>query len=126
MFPDKVVIDSSVWIEIFLMGSKSKACLKYLKYPSTVYVPSLVFFEVYKKIALQRTEEDALSTVAKMSKYQMLDFTRDIALSAADISIQNKLAMADSIVLAHARVLGATLITLDNDFAGISAVQVVR
>jgi predicted nucleic acid-binding protein len=91
-----------------------------------VYVPSLVFFEVYKKICQSGSEDIALKAVAFMSRFHSLDLTRDIALTAADHSISYKMAMADSFVWAHAMTCQAKLITLDNDFAGLPMVKVIR
>lgn len=120
------VLDSSVWIEILNNGALAKNCLKELKCASHVCVPTLVIFEVYKKIASSRSEDQALSAVAVLSQHEVVEMTREIALSAADISLQKGLAMADSIVLAHAQQEGATLLTLDNDFAGIPGARVLR
>ncbi|MGK5085012.1 type II toxin-antitoxin system VapC family toxin [Bdellovibrionota bacterium FG-1] len=121
-----LVLDSSVWIEILNKGPLAKDCLRALKGAHAIYVPTLVLFEVYKKLASSRSEDQALSAVAMMSQYKVTDMTREIALAAADISLQRDLAMADSVVLAHAQQTGATLVTLDNDFAGISGVEVFR
>jgi len=121
-----VVLDSSVWIEIFNNGALSKTCMKELKNASRVYVPTLVLFEVYKKIAMSRSEDQALSAVAVLSQHEVVDMCREIALTAADISIQSELPMADSIVLAHARQTDAVLLTLDNDFHGIPGARVIR
>jgi len=122
----KALLDSSVWIEIFNEGPFAKNCLKILKNADQVYVPTLVIFEVYKKITSVRSEDQALSAVATMSQFEVLDLTRETALSAADISLQKKLAMADSFVLAHAYQQGAAFFTLDNDFSGLSGVTVLR
>ncbi|MBI3555383.1 MAG: PIN domain-containing protein [Deltaproteobacteria bacterium] len=56
----------------------------------------------------------------------LADLNRDIALTAADLSVQLRLATADSVVLAHAHTAGATLVTLDNDFAGVTGARVLR
>jgi predicted nucleic acid-binding protein len=99
------VVDSSVWIELFAQKPSSEACLKEIKSDS---------------------EHQGLTAVATMSQYRVLDLTRDIALSAADIAIRAKLAMADSLMLAHARSNHAVLLTLDNDFAGLADTKVLR
>lgn len=64
--------------------------------------------------------------MAALSQFEVIDLTRDIALLAADLSIHEKLAMADSVVLASARAQQATLVTLDNDFSAVSDVRVLR
>lgn len=121
-----IILDSSAWIEILNNGNQSKACLKALKQVEKVYVPTVVIFEVYRKIASTRSEDQALSAVALLSQNHVVDLSREIALSAADLSIEKKLAMADSLVLAHAQNINAMLLTLDNDFSGIPDAQVLR
>lgn len=121
-----MVLDSSCWIELLRSGPLSESCGKELARAKTVIVPTLVLYEVYKKVAKQAGEDRGLSVVAMLSQYQVADLTRDVSLLAADLSLQNQLAMADSIVLAHAQAALATLITLDNDFAGIKGVRILR
>jgi toxin FitB len=121
-----IVFDSSCWIEILNNGPLSKVCEKELKSASRVLVPTLVFYEVYRKVSSTVSEDQGLSVVALLSQYETSELTRDISLAAADISIAHKLPMADSIILAHATQENATLVTLDNDFAGLSHSRVIR
>jgi predicted nucleic acid-binding protein len=121
-----IVLDSSAWIEILSGGRHAKTCIKELKSANRIYVPTVVIFEVYRKIASSKSEDQALSAVALLSQHEVADLSREIALTAADLSLQNGLAMADSLVLAHAQQAEATLVTLDNDFAGISRARVLR
>ncbi|MBN1115547.1 MAG: type II toxin-antitoxin system VapC family toxin [Oligoflexia bacterium] len=120
------VIDSSVWIEILSKGVLHNKCVTEIENAEKIIVPALVVFEVYKKICMATSDDIALSTVTMLSQYYIEDLTRDIALIAGDISIEHKLAAADSIVLAHARHNNATLITLDNDFSGIPSAKIIR
>jgi toxin FitB len=120
------VVDSSVWIEVFAQKPLAKICLKEIKSASHIYVPTVVLFEVYKKIVLAHSEHQGLTAVATLSQYNVRDLTREVALSAADIAIREKLAMADSLMLAHARSLNAILLSLDNDFSGLADTKVLR
>lgn len=54
------------------------------------------------------------------------DLTSEIAVNAATISSELKIAMADSIILATTQAYGATLWTQDADFEGIDSVQYIR
>jgi PIN domain. len=54
-----------------------------------------------------------------MRKTRVIPLTEEIALVAADLSLEHKLAMADAIVLATARLHDAEVITSDADFSGI-------
>ena len=121
-----VLLDSSCWIEIFTEGSLAKECGKPLKSGREIIVPTLVIFEVYRKIASSLSDDHAMSAVAFLSQYKVSELSREIAMNGADISILRKLPMADSLILAHAENAGATLITLDNDFHEIPNVQIIR
>jgi toxin FitB len=61
-----------------------------------------------------------------LAQHTVADLTQEVALSAADLSIAHKLPMADSFVLAHAQRASATLVTLDDDFAGLPGATVLR
>lgn len=64
--------------------------------------------------------------MALLSQNSVADLTSEIALTAADLSKEHKIGMADSIVLAHAQHVGGTLVTLDNDFSGMPGARVIR
>jgi len=115
-----------VWIEILGSGPRLQACQKEYESASEIIVPTIVLYEVYKKISEIVSEDQALSAIAMMSQHKVLDLSQNVALTAADISKEYKLPMADSFVLAHAKILCARLVTLDNDFAGIDGVGVIH
>ncbi len=126
MSPSPLVVDSSVWIEIFASGPLAKLCEKEMKNATTIIVPTIIIFEVYRKILKGSSEDQALSVVAAMTQYKVEELSQEVALLAGDISKDNNLGTADSLVLAHARNSQAILITLDNDFVGIEDVRVLR
>lgn len=123
---EAIVLDSSAWIEILGQGPLAKACRKELDAAERVVVPTVVLFEVYRKILVTVSEDQALSAAAVLSQHEVADLSREVALTAADVAIAHELSMADSFVLAHAHVAGATLVTLDNDFSGLPEARVVR
>jgi toxin FitB len=57
-----------------------------------------------------------------MQRSHVVTVTQDLALSAADLSLEHGLAMADAMVLATARQFGVELVTSDRDFDGIDGV----
>ena len=119
------VIDSSCWIEVFANGSLAKKCQKEINTSKSIVVPSLVIYEVYRKIKLSISDESGLSATSYISQFEVHPLTREIALLAADLSLQYKLGTADSLILAHAHEANAELVTLDNDFRGLPGVQVL-
>ena len=113
------LIDSSGWLEYFMNGPLAEAYAPYFKKPQEVTTPTIVLFEVYKKIKGEAGEEQALMAVNQMEKTNVIPLTEGIALQAADISLENKLAMADSIIYATALQRGAKVITSDTDFVDL-------
>ena len=51
-----VVVDSSGWIEFFSDGPKAGAFARYLKKTDNIVTPTVVLYEVYRKIKRERGE----------------------------------------------------------------------
>ena len=66
-----------------------------------------------------------MQAVAIMQQGRVVELSASTALSAASISLEHKLPMADSLILATAREYDATLWTQDADFAGMPGVEYV-
>ena len=81
-------------------------------------------YEVYKWIKRERSEDEALAAVATMKKATVRDLTEEVALTAADLSLEHGLAMADAMMLAFARENDAILVTTDSGFDGIAGVTI--
>jgi toxin FitB len=119
-----IVIDSSGWIEFFADGPHAAEFARRLRQPAAVITPTVAMYEVYKWIKRERSEDEALAAIATMKKTTVLDLTEEVALTAADLSLEHGLAMADSMMLAFARENDAALVTTDSGFEGISGVTV--
>ena len=117
------VVDSSAWIEYFANGPNAAFFATAVEKIDDLIVPSLTIYEVFKRVLQQRNEGDALQAVAVMQQGEVVDLDARIALSAARISLEYKLPMADSVVLATARAHGATLWTQDADLKDLPRVQ---
>jgi predicted nucleic acid-binding protein len=120
-----LVIDSSGWIEYFTDGPKAGAYAAYIEGREPVLTPTVVVYEVYKKIKRERGEELALLCLSQLSKTELAALDQPTALLAADLSLELSLPMADAFVLATARMRGALLVSSDADFRGIPGVEVV-
>lgn len=121
----RVILDSSAWIEYFADRPKATQVKPFLADPRRILVPAVVFYEVQKK-ALSAFDEAVAETVAgRLSQSESVPLDRDQALTAAHLSIEHCLAMADALILAAARSCDAELITLDPDFRGIPGVRVL-
>ena len=119
-----IVIDSSGWIEFFADGPHADEFAARLRQPGSVGTPTVAIYEVDKWIKRERSEDEALDAVATMKKTTVADLTEEIALIAADLSLEHGLAMADSMMLAFARTHNASLVTTDSGFDGIPGVTV--
>ena len=120
------VVDSSGWVEYFAKGKNAKFFIPPVQDLENLLVPSICIYEVFKRLALDIGGESALQVVGIMSYGRVIDLDRTIALDAAHISIESKLAMADSIILATARAHHATLWTQDEHFKGIEGVEYIE
>jgi predicted nucleic acid-binding protein len=119
------VVDSSGWLEYFAAGPNADFFASAVEATDKLVVPTVSIYEVFKRVAQQRGEGDALQAVALMQQGSVVDLTATIALEAARTSSALGLPMADSIILATARASRATLRTQDADFASIDGVRYV-
>ena len=117
------VVDSSAWLEYFADGPNAAFFAPAIAATEKMVVPTLSLYEVFKRILQQRTEDDALMAVAVMQQGTVVDLDAGIAVSAARISIDCKLPMADSVILATAKAFEATLWTQDVHFKGFTGVK---
>jgi toxin FitB len=85
-------------------------------------VPVLTVYEVTKKLAREAGEETAAQALALMQRGQVVPIDLELALAAA----VNGLPMADSLIYATARALGAELWTQDAHFEGLAGVRFFR
>ncbi len=120
------VVDSSGWLEYFSRGTNASFFAPVVKGVDSLVVPTVCMYEVFKRLLAQRGEESALQAIGIMSLGIIADLTREIAVNAAYISSEFKIAMADSIMMATARANNATLWTQDADFEGIGRVQYIE
>lgn len=119
------LVDSSGWLEYFADGSNAKFFAPAVEATEDLLVSTINLYEVFKRILQQRGEDAALQAVALMQQGQMVEPSASISLAAARISLDHRLPMADSLILATARACGATLWTQDADFDDIPGVKYV-
>lgn len=117
-----IVVDSSGWIEFFTDGPLADDYASRLRKLSAVVTPVIVIYEVYKRLKRELSEDDAVIAVSAMQRSQIVAVDQEIALTAADLSLEHGLAMADALVLATARKFRAELVTSDRDFEQVAGV----
>ena len=120
------VVDSSGWLEYFADGPNADFFAPAVENLAELVVPSISICEVFKRVLQQRDESDALQAAAVMQQGMVVDLDTAIALSAAKLSVELRLPVADSVMLATARAHDATLWTQDADFKDIEGVQYIE
>jgi toxin FitB len=119
------VVDSSAWLEYFADGPNAGAFAQAVEATQELIVPTICLYEVFRAVLRQRGESAAFSAIALMRQGRVIPLTERIALLAADLSLHTRLPMADSVILATARVHGAHIWTQDADFDGLEGVTFV-
>jgi toxin FitB len=119
------VVDSSGWLEYLADGRNAGFFAPAIEDLPHLVVPTLSLFEVFKRLLQQRGEAAALQGVALMHQGRIVDLDATLALAAARLSVEERLPLADSVILATARSSGATLWTQDADFEGRNGVRYV-
>ena len=117
------VVDSSAWLEYFADGPNAGFFSRPIERPEELVVPSLTIYDVFKRVLQQRDEGDALRAVALMQQGRVVDLDGRLAVAAARVSIETRLPLADSVVLATARLHDATLWSQDADFERLPGVR---
>ena len=117
------LVDSSGWLEFFSENANAAFFAKAILDTEELVVPSITIVEVFKKILQTRDEQSALKAAAHMRQGHVVDLDANLAMSAAKIGYELKMPLADSIILATARLHHAVLWTQDNDFKNIEGVR---
>ena len=124
-----VLVDSHGWIEYFSEGPLATKYAKYIENAniSEYITPSIVLFEVYKKIKSTVGENKALKAIAHIIEHtRIISIDKKIVLNAAEISIGTKLTMADSLIKAIAEEMDAKIVTGDAHFKGFRDVMLIE
>ena len=120
------VVDTSIWIE-WLAGSTLKNKIAEV-FPDTAtcIVPTIVQLELDKWITREVGETMADQVIAYTQNCIVAMLDTKIALQAAELHRQYKLATADAIVYATALAYGADLLTCDAHFEALPHVVFIR
>ena len=120
------VVDSSGWLEYFADGPNAGFFAPAVQDLGSLIVPSLTIYEVFKTVSRQRGEGTALQAVAVMHQGTVVDLDSATAIDAARLSLEHKIPMADSIILATSMSHDAILWTQDSDFKKMAGIKYVK
>ncbi len=117
------VVDTSGWLEYFAETENAKNFETTILNTAKLLVPTIVLYEVFKKILIEFDEDRALFVMGHMKLGRVVEVNEEIAIYAAKISVEKKLPMADSIIYSIATKYHATIYTQDEHFANLPNVK---
>ncbi|MFZ1726669.1 MAG: type II toxin-antitoxin system VapC family toxin [Albidovulum sp.] len=120
-----VLVDTSAWIEWLIGSLTGEKLAEHLPEQADWLVPTMVQLELAKWLTREVGEDKADQVVAFTQVCQVIPLDTDIALAAAEACRAQKLATADAIIFATARLRGATLLTCDVHFEGLPGVTLI-
>ena len=122
------LIDSYGWIEYFGDGPLANKYAPHIEgaNSSNTVTPTIVVYEVYKRLKMERGQQIALEAYAQMTRTRILPLDEGGALSAADVALKRDLAMADAIIYSAARSHKAELITSDQHLKSLEGVKFIE
>jgi len=120
------VVDTSGWVEYFTDSVNAEFFAQPIGKAEILVTPTICLYEVFKRVLLEFGEERALDAVGLMTQGEVVKLDQAIAIEAARISVDLKLAMADSIILATAQAYEAILWTQDSHFRGLPNVRFIE
>lgn len=117
------IVDSSAWLEYIADTKRAPLFAKIIEDTEHLIIPSVVVYEVYKKVSQERGETVAVEVMQIMRGAKIVDIDQWLAILASQISTGEKLGMADAMIYASALLNDATLYTQDSDFKGLPRVE---
>ena len=124
---DRVVVDSSGWVEYLGNGPKADRFAPYLESQAILLLPSIVVYEVHKKLYRERGKGSADEFLSQAFGFgeRLISLNLELAALASITSLDANLPMADAIIYATAHRYNAQLITSDSHFANLPKVTLV-
>ncbi len=93
------IVDSSGWLGYFAEGNNADFFALAIEDTENLLVPVICIYEVFKKLLQQSGETQAQIHIGDMKHGKVIEIDESLALSAAKLSAELKLPMADSLIL---------------------------
>jgi len=117
------IVDTSGWLEYLADTPHADHYAAAIENTEELLVPSIVLYEVFKKLTLAYDENRAFQAIGQLKQGRVLPVDEAIALYAGKASIEKKLPMADALIYATAILHEATIFTQDAHFEGLPQVK---
>jgi predicted nucleic acid-binding protein len=120
------LLDSSAWLAYFYASSNEVK--RIIEAESVLFLSPISIFEVKRKLLKDKKDKEKAEELIGFMKERsiILSLTEKTCESAVAISLENKLPAIDSMIYATARESNSLLVTADNDFRGMEAVQMLE
>ena len=115
------VVDTSAWIEWLRDSPTGAAVRPHVPDKSHMVVPTIVQLELAKWL-LREAPEEFEAVIGVTRECVVSPLTTEVALLAAEMTAEHRLATADAIVYATALTRSADLLTCDAHFAELDGV----
>ena len=119
------LVDTSAWIEWFIDSPLARDLSHQIPGQSECVVPTIVQHELCKWFLRERGEDIADEVLAFTELCVVVPLHTRLAVEAAELARQHRLATADAIVYATALATRAELVTCDAHFAGFPGVILI-
>lgn len=119
------LVDTSAWIEWLILSKTGALVAAEIPALESWIVPTIVQLELAKWLAREVGEDKADQVIAFTQMSVLVPLDSKIALSAAEICVNHKLATADAIIYATALEYGADLLTCDAHFKNLPSVTYI-
>jgi len=81
--PEVNLVDSSAWLEYFADGPNASFFESAITRKAELIVPTIVIFEVGKRVLQQRSEEEALRAISVLHTGAVIPHSAELAVRAA-------------------------------------------
>ena len=125
-----ILVDTSVWVEIFKDTKKGQIALEKLKQSETIYLSNISIAEIVAWSERNSIDsEELLVGISQTANYLELDnqILKEAGLRYNKIrSLNQKIGLIDVIIYTAAQMHGLKLISCDNDFENLPNVEIVK
>jgi toxin FitB len=124
---DWIVVDSSGWIEYLGAGPKVEDFAVYFESQAILLLPSIVVYEVYKKLYADQGKGKADDFVSHAFGFgdRLIPLTLELSYLSSRTSLEMRLSMSDAIIYTIAQKNNAQLISSDVHFANLPGVTIL-
>jgi predicted nucleic acid-binding protein len=122
---EEFVLDSSGWLEYITADVNASRFAVYVEAETSLLVPTIVVYEVYKKLLLDRGKTFADRFTSHAFRHLIVPLDEALSLAAARISADLHLHMADAIIYATGQARNAAVVTGDDHFRGLPDVILI-